>query len=737
MVDDNTEISITGKNLNAMSLASMDVRRFAGKMATIQIVDQETVGWGHIAVDAIRQTNSVMPKDASILALGKINKNELEKIAIAEKVDPNTLSGFLTYLLKIDADPKHQDHFLAKKILHPEMVRFKNKDAGSIVGDLEFRESFKNKKLIIDYSNTLVSDWMPDDVTYGRGPAKLGALKILGTKPKPEFQFVEYSAAMIDPFWQDLKYAKGAESEPGSLGANRAGRILSTPSFILEDGWVHFLAKGKAKVYSSVGAHIMIAGPLHGNLVRTIDMNDWGWVSIDLTRYKNLPAHLEFSSDDLNFAVRFVLQGGQDKPLLLTPASEFISKSLAPLDDQLFYLEIQKLLFEFSSLLKQEKVADNQKNSVLAAIGNSVVNFGLIKIDTSAKQPVASLLEKQNILQGEVQWDSQLALALQEGSGIDEKVFVRGSHKNLGEPAPRSFLTALGGAKLPAQNLGSGRLQLADWVTNIEADPFLPRVMVNRIWHHLLGRGIVASVDNFGLLGEKPTHPELLDFLALQFVDDGWSVKKTIKKIMLSSVYQASSASSDLAKTSDPENLFLSHANMKRLSGEAIRDAMLLISGELNETMFGPPVNINLSAFQEGRGRPASGPLDGAGRRSIYLSSRRNFLSSFMLAFNSPILFSTVGKRSVSNVPSQSLILMNDPFVHQQAEKWAKKIIAQYTEPRMRLDAMFWQTFSRPPSTLELEECMGYLSASSATDSEKWASIAHSLWNVKEFVWIP
>ena len=138
------------------------------------------------------------------------------------------------------------------------MGRSKTKDAGHVVGDLEFRDSFKNKKLIIDYSNTSVSDWMPDDVTYGRGPVKLGALKIGGTKPKPEFQFVEYSAAMIDPFWQDLKYSKGAESEPGSLGANRAGRILSMPSFILEDGWVHFLAKGKAKIYSSVGAHIMI-----------------------------------------------------------------------------------------------------------------------------------------------------------------------------------------------------------------------------------------------------------------------------------------------------------------------------------------------------------------------------------------------------------------------------------------------------------------------------------------------
>jgi len=739
LVDGKIEISITGKNKNAMELNSMDVRRFAGKKATIQIVDQETIGWGHIAVDAIKQTNSVMPNDAPLLALGKINKNELEKIALAEKIDPTTLVQFLTYLLKVDADPKHQDNFFAKKILHSELRGSGIKRTMPGVSDLEFKESFKNKKIIADYSNLPSSDWMPDDFSYGHAPVRLGALRLLGDNSSPKFQFAEYSAAMIDPFWKDLKHAKGSEPEPGSLGANRAGRVLSTPSFYLEDGWVHFLAKGKAKVYSSVGAHLMIAGPLHGNLVRIIDMNDWGWVSIDLSRYKNLPAHLEFSSDDFNFAVRLVLQGGQDKPLLPIPSYENVARALAALDDQLFSQEIQKSLLELASLVKLEKVVDISKNSTLAALGNLLINCGLLKIDTTAKQPIGNLVEKQNKLHSEVLWDSQLGLALKEGTGIDEKVFIRGSHKILGEAAPRSFLTALGGAKLPKENIGSGRLQLAEWMTNIQTDPFLPRVMVNRIWHHLLGRGIVASVDNFGLLGEKPTHPELLDFLALQFVEDGWSVKKTIKKIMLSSVYQTSSSPSDIAKTNDPENLFLSHATIKRLSGESIRDAMLLISGELNETMFGPPVNINLSAFQEGRGRPASGPLDGAGRRSIYLSVRRNFLSSFLLAFDSPIPFSTVGKRSLSNVPSQALILMNDPFVHQQSEKWAKKIIAQSAEPLIRLDTMFWQALNRPPSSLELEECLAYLSASAATasDFEKWASIAHSLWNVKEFVWIP
>ena len=739
LVDGKIEISITGKNQNAMVLTSMDVRRFAGKMATIQIVDQETSGWGHIAVDSIKQTNSVAPNDASVHVLGKINKNDLDKIAIAEKLDPTTLSDFLAYLLKADADPKHQDNFLAKKILHPEMISSVNKGQLVVVDSPEFSASVKTKRLIVDYGNLLASDWMPDDFSYGHGPVKLASLRILGSKSLPAFQFAEYSAAMVDPFWKDLKHAKWAEPEPGALGANRAGRILSTPSFTVEDGWVHFLAKGKGKVYSSVGAHIMIAGPLHGNLVRTIDMNDWGWVSIDLSRYKNLPAHLEFSSEDLNFAVRLVLQGGQDKPLLPTAPREYLARTLPSLDVPLFYNEIQKMLLELATLVKQEKVVDDSKNTILASVGNLFINCGLIKIDTGAKHPLASLLEKQDMLQGEVQWDSQLGLALHDGSGIDEKVFVRGSHKNLGEPAPRSFLTALGGAKITKENSGSGRLQLAEWITNIEIDPFLPRVMVNRIWHHLLGRGIVTSVDNFGLLGEKPTHPELLDFLALQFVEDGWSVKKIIKKIMLSSVYQASSTPSVNAKKNDPENLFLSHANMKRLSGESIRDAMLFISGGLDETMFGPPINVNLSVFQEGRGRPASGPLDGAGRRSIYLSVRRNFLSSFMLAFDSPIPFSTVGKRSVSNVPSQALILMNDPFVHQQSEKWSKKIISQYEDTRTRLDAMFWQALNRPPSSSELEECIGYLSSLPPTDSDsqKWASIAHSLWNVKEFVWIP
>ena len=116
---------------------------------------------------------------------------------------------------------------------------------------------------------------------------------------------------------------------------------------------------------------------------------------------------------------------------------------------------------------------------------------------------------------------------------------------------------------------------------------------------------------------------------------------------------------------------------MRRLEGEAIRDSILKVSGRLNPAMYGPSVPVYLTPFQDGRGRPGSGPLDGDGRRSIYLAVRRNFLSSFLLAFDTPSPFSTVGRRTVSNVPAQALILMNDPFVHQQADLWAKRVLAE------------------------------------------------------------
>jgi hypothetical protein len=266
--------------------------------------------------------------------------------------------------------------------------------------------------------------------------------------------------------------------------------------------------------------------------------------------------------------------------------------------------------------------------------------------------------------------------------------------------------------------------------------------MVNRVWHHLFGRGIVASTDNFGVLGEAPTHPELLDYLADQFVKDGWSVKRLIRTLVLTKAYQQSSRIDKDADQADPQNLLLHRMRLRRLEGEAIRDAMLAVSGRLDATAFGPSVPVFLTPFQDGRGRPASGPLDGNGRRSIFLSVRRNFLPSMLLAFDTPQPFSTVGTRTVSNVPAQALILMNDPFVRQQADLWAKRVCAQAKTPPERVAALYQSAFARPPSAAERDACLAFVARQAkldnrtAEDAAVWASLAHALFNTKEFIYL-
>jgi hypothetical protein len=266
--------------------------------------------------------------------------------------------------------------------------------------------------------------------------------------------------------------------------------------------------------------------------------------------------------------------------------------------------------------------------------------------------------------------------------------------------------------------------------------------MATRVWYHLFGRGLVASVDNFGVMGEPPTHPELLDYLADQFVRQGWSVKQLVRTLVLSSAYQMASLPQEPGDQVDPQNLLLHRMRLRRLEGEAIRDAMLTVSGRLDRRMDGPAVSVYLTPFLEGRGRPASGPLDGDGRRSLYLAVRRNFLTPMMLAFDTPIPFSTVGRRTVSNVPAQALILLNDPFVQQQADLWARRVLSQPASPRERIVSMYLSAFARLPAESELAACLDFLDRQAplyrgkTDDPAAWADLAHMLFNVKEFIFL-
>jgi len=213
--------------------------------------------------------------------------------------------------------------------------------------------------------------------------------------------------------------------------------------------------------------------------------------------------------------------------------------------------------------------------------------------------------------------------------------------------------------------------------------------------------------------------------------------------MLLSNAYQMDSKPSGPASEIDPDNKLLQHMPVRRLEAEAVRDAVLAVTGRLDKTLFGPSVPTHLTPFMTGRGRPStSGPLDGNGRRSIYLGVRRNFLNPMFLAFDYPTPFSSMGKRSVSNVPAQALTMLNNPLFSQQAELWAKKILSDNTLTQTeRIAKMYLTALGRPPSAMETSEAAAFIEEQSRIhgrpdNPRAWADFAHVLFNVKEFIFV-
>ncbi len=338
-----------------------------------------------------------------------------------------------------------------------------------------------------------------------------------------------------------------------------------------------------------------------------------------------------------------------------------------------------------------------------------------------------------------------LVPALVEGSPVDERLFIRGNPRNLGPVVPRGLLEAL---TLPGGKRAVTRLEIAEAVAHPD-NPLTARVIVNRLWHHLFGRGLVRTVDNFGVLGEAPTHPDLLDYLARDLIEHRWSLKHTIRLIVSSRTYQMSSRTRPIEDRKDPANLWYHRMAVRRLPAESIRDALLAASGRLVEQVGGPSVPAYLSPHAQGRGRPSSsGPLDGAGRRTLYLEVRRNFLHPFWLAFDGPIPFTTIGRRNVSNVPAQGLAMMNDPFVWQQAEGMAARLLAERPDDADvsgRVAWITWHLLGRPPTPQESQDVVRFLEvqrrlyeqhSKEIGERRLWGDVCHALMNAKEFLFL-
>ncbi len=556
--------------------------------------------------------------------------------------------------------------------------------------------------------------------------------------------------AVSDAIWS--KTVSHGGREPGAIGGiDRAGRVLRTPNVRITGGILWHRVRGRLQIFTPVDGHLLVHGPLHGQMVMTIDTQGrWEWIRQDLRRDLRWDdtahtLHVEYAAIDGRAEVAEVV-AASDKPQRPDPLAVAI---LARGDDPT--TAARKLLAEAVAACRSGRL----DSPALACLCDRLLRSAAIDWSQGPARRLADATARAAASRATVfaraKLESAIAPAMLDGNGIDQFVLMKGSAARPGPLAPRRFLEAIDGPDQvgwPAHS--SGRLELAERVID-PRNPLTARVAVNRIWHHLFGRGLVATPDNFGKLGEPAADPlaqALLDTLATRFVAQGWSVKRLVREIVTSSTWRMGSTPDPIAEERDPLNLLLHRAPLRRLEAEAIRDKILAASGRLDRRIGGPSVPVHLEDFHAGRGRPESGPLDGGGRRSLYTAIRRNFLPGFLLAFDFPVPFQAMGRRTVTNVPAQSLALMNDPFVAEQAARWADTALADPDLPaEARIAQMYRAAFARDPAPAETAAAVAFLADQTAChdgdfaidprQAAAWADLAHALINAKEFSFVP
>ena len=517
--------------------------------------------------------------------------------------------------------------------------------------------------------------WWPDGGSYSLG--KEGDALFTTSASWPVHHFLPVNAVVHDPDWQGLRPApqsRGASIENLNWGGE--GRTFRTPTVILGEEPIWYLVRGKGAAFSPVEHHRLVRGPLHLNTFHLFDTEgEWEWIQHpSLKDYEGMRAHFEFCPrGEGEWVGVAAIARGENPPCPSPPPG-----------------------------------LSNQLLSTPRPLGDP------------SSQVLAFHEKRKELLDGRI-LESRLAPALLDGNGMDQPLLIRGQPSAPSDLVPRAFLERFSGKgeavppTFPNGRPTSGRLHLAEAIFQ-DSEALVARVFVNRVWHHLLGKGIVKTTDNFGTLGAFPSNPALLDHLASSFIESGWSLKALIFRIALSRTYGL-------------------EREPRRLDAEAIRDSILAVSGGLDRRVGGPPVRIHLTDFMKGRGRPPeSGPLDGSGRRSLYLEVRRNFLVPFLLVWDFPQPSTSMGRRSVSNVPSQALALMNDPFVSQQADGWAGRLLGGYPDDAARIQAAWLEAYGRPPAPTEVDFCSSFLAD---PENGGWQGLCHALYSVKEFVHVP
>ena len=369
-------------------------------------------------------------------------------------------------------------------------------------------------------------------------------------------------------------------------------------------------------------------------------------------------------------------------------------------------------------------------------------NAGPAKRMADMQKQMAALRKEVAALRKNAPRAANFAMGVAEGQVGDCKICLRGDPKKRGPAVQRGFLTVLHTprtASIAADS--SGRRELAEWMVSRD-NPLAARVMVNRIWHHLFGTGLVRTVDNFGKMGERPVNQALLDHLAVSFMETGWSVKTLIRELTTSHVYQLGGDHHPGNYELDPENRLNWQMSQRRLGAEAIRDAILQAGGQLNLSPFRGSVVQRLGDVNYGRNNATDLLRDVANHRSVYLPIIRNAVPESLRVFDFAEPSLIVGRRQLTTVPTQALYLLNDSFVLTQTEAIAERILKASQDEATRVELAYTLTLSRPASTLERERSLKLvrdisagLSAGTGQERQRvaWATLAQSLIASAEF----
>jgi cytochrome c553 len=468
----------------------------------------------------------------------------------------------------------------------------------------------------------------------------------------------------------------------------------------------------------------------------------WGRYWLDVARYSDNKGYVFNQNRELRFAYLYrdwVIRALNND----LPYDQFLVKQIAadrlPHSDNLDLPAMGLLTVGRRFIGDRQLIIDDQIDVVCRGMLGLTVTCARCHNHKFDPIPTDDYYSLYGVMNGSEEKEVPLKPGAPEKALIEEDrpqqtnphIFIRGNAGNQGAEVPRRFLAVLSGPDRQPFHDGSGRLELARRIASPD-NPLTARVIVNRIWLHHFGEGLVRTPSDFGARSDPPTHPALLDYLAARLVKDGWSIKRLQRLIMLSSVYQESSDGSAKGDSLDPENRLLSHFNRQRLDFEAMRDALLAVGGELDEKIGGPSINLIAEPFVR--------------RRTIYSYVDRQNLQGLLRTFDfaSPDAHSPM--RHVTTIPQQALFLLNSPFVVQQAERLAARPeIAKTADPVERIRRMYQLVYSRAPTAEEVTLAQQYLAAAFTVFTEKpnpvdkltpWQRYAQALLMTNEFVYI-